>query len=555
MKTTCCKIIRLMFFSLALFALIIGRPQAAAAKTQRVAVLPFKINAEKDLSFLRNGIVDMLSSRLSWEDKVVVLSREETAKALETIASPITEGSAREIGTRLGVDYVLFGSLTVFGNSVSIDAKMVDISGSKPPLTFFNQSQQMDQVIPDINLFATDINDKLFGRAMPARQAYAQPQIPQEQSDLRTHPEKMLADGFGGMDEEQPKRVSPGSAFMATQEASGRPAQFWKSQSIKQQIVGIAIGDVDRDGKQETVLVTPNSVEIYRFEKERFYKVNTIAERRLGHIIGVDVADINGNGYPEIFVSSLNPYQKFIKSFVLEFNGQAYTEIVKDSEWYFRVVEHPGRGKILLGQRHKTSSPLSGDIYEMEWKNSEYEPANKLFPAKHANVLGFAFGNAMNDGSEVAVAFDAEDYLRVYDLTGKEIWKDGEHSGGTLQHFEPPGQNPEDIKDKAYYPMRTRIVDINRDGKNEVITAYNHRLSELLSYRKFTGGEIEIRSWDGIGLAVHFKTRKLAGFFSDFAVGDFDSDGKNELVAAIVIVTGDTVVTTPKSAVISFELE
>lgn len=555
MKTTCCKIFRLIVLGLLLFAVSVGRPETAAAQPRRVAVLPFKINAEKDLSFLRDGIVDMLASRLAWEDKVVVLSREETARVLKTDAAAITEGSAREIGTRLGVDYVLFGSLTVFGNSVSIDAKMVDVSGSKPPLTFFNQSQQMDQVISDINLFATDINEKIFGRAMPARQAHSQIQTPPGQSDLRAHPEKMLANGFGEMDEEQPKRVSPGSAFMATQEASGRSAQFWKSQNIKQQIVGIAIGDVDRDGKQETVLVTPYSVEIYRFEQQRFYKVNTVAERRLGHIIGVDVADINGNGYPEIFVTSLNPYRKFIKSFVLEFNGQAYTEIVKDREWYFRVVEHPSRGKILLGQRHKTSSPLSGEIYEMEWKNSEYEPAVKVFPANLANVLGFAFGNAMNDGGEVAVTFDAEDYLRVYDLTGKEIWKDGEHSGGTLQHFEQLGQSPEDMKDKAYYPVRTCLFDINRDGKNEVITAHNQRLSELLSYRKFSGGEIEIRTWDGIGLAAHFKTRKLSGFFSDFAVGDFDSDGKNELVAALVIAPGDDVVTPPKSAVISFKLE
>ena len=59
------------------------------------------------------------------------------------------------MGTGLGADYVLFGSLTVFGNSVSIDAKMVDVSGENRPLSFFNQSQGMDQVIPGINLFAS----------------------------------------------------------------------------------------------------------------------------------------------------------------------------------------------------------------------------------------------------------------------------------------------------------------------------------------------------------------------------------------------------------------
>ena len=552
MKTKSTTIFKIGFLSVLFIALMAAGPQSAAAKPQRVAVLPFKINAEKDLSFLRDGIVDMLASRLSWEDKVVVLSRVETARVLETVASPITEGTAREIGTRLGVDYVLFGSLTVFGNSVSIDAKMVDISGSKPPLTFFNQSQQMDQVIPGIDLFATDINDKIFGRAMPARQVYAPSQTPQEQTDLRTHPEKLFAQGFDDREMEESQRVAPGPAFMATKEARSQSAQFWKSHSLKERIVGLAIGDTDHDGKQETIILTPHTVELYRFEKSRFYKINTIADHHLDNFIGVDVADINGNGYPEIFVSALNPLKNMISSFVLEFNGQTYTEIVKDSRWYYRVVGDNTRGTILLGQRHVTQNPFSGAIFEMVWNDSDYEPANQVLRSNRANAMGVALGNAMNDGSEVDVVFDNLDYLKIFDSAGNDIWKDGEHSGGTPEYFE---LREGSVEDKIYYPMRIVIRDIDRDGKNEVITVNNKRLSELLSYRKYTEGEIEIRGWDGIGLAVLWRTRKLSGHFSDFAVGDFDNDGKDELIAALVIRTGSVVTTEPKSTVIAYELQ
>ena len=556
MKTTYYAILRLVFSGLVIITAFMCNPGIAAAVPKRVAVLPFKINAEKDLSFLRNGIVDMLSSRLSWEDKVVVLSREETAKALETIASPITEGSAREIGTRLGVDYVLFGSLTVFGNSVSIDAKMVDISGSKPPLTFFNQSQQMDQVIPDINLFATDINDKIFGRAMPARQVYAPSQTLQEQTDLRAHPEKLFAQGFDDREREEFQRAAPGPAFMATQEARSQSAQFWKSHSLKERIVGLAIGDVDHDGKQETVIITPHTVEVYRFEQKRFFKINTIAEHKLDNFIGVDIADINGNGYPEIFVSSLNPHRNMVSSFVLEFNGQTYTEIVKNDPWYYRVVESPSRGKILLGEKESIKGPFWGKVFELSWGNSGYEPTNPVhLRAWRAQVLGLAVGNAMNDGSEVVVAFDPEDNLRLYDLTGNEIWKEGQHSGGGAEYYVISTGGSADDEKRGYYPVRIIVRDINRDGKNEVITVKNERFSEILSYRKFTAGEIEIRSWDGIGLAVLWKTRKLTGYLSDFAVGDFDNDGKDELVAALVIQTGAGVTTTPKSTLIAYELE
>jgi len=544
-----------LFIILILLAAMIGYPQTAAAKLYRVAVVPFKINAEKDLSFLRDGIADMLTSRLAWEDKVAVLTREETVKALETVTSPLNESKARQIGGRLGVDYVLFGSLTVIGNSVSIDTKMVDVSGSKPPLTFFNQSQGMDQVIPIINLFATDINAKVFGRDMPARQAYAPPQTSQEQASVRAHPEKLINQGFGNIDDPNRLTSAPGSAFMAAAGTSRHAAQFWKSQNIRKRIEGVAIGDINQDGKKETIIVTSHSVVAYRSENNRFLKIKTLAEHRRNNYIGVDVADINGNGTPEIFITSLNALRNAVNSFVLEFNGQTYIEIVKKSPWYYRVVDHPGRGKVLLGQRHTGEMPSSGKIFEMAWQSSGYEPANQVMRTRRANVLGFALGNALNDGTEVAVAFDDLDYLKVYDLTGKEIWKSGEHIGGSARFFDIGRKGADDMDNLAYYPARIHIWDIDRDGKNEVITVKNKRFSKLMEFRKFIDAVIEIRAWDGIGLAALWRTRKLSGYFSDFAVGDFDNDGKDELVATLVIKTGSTMASKPKSTVIAYELQ
>jgi len=558
-----------MFFSVLVFAVIIGSSQSATAKVNRVAIVPFQINAEKDLSFLRDGIVDMLTSRLYLEDKVAVLSREETAKVLETVSPPINESKARKIGSRLGVDYVLFGSLTVFGNSVSIDAKMVDVSGSSPPLTFFNQSQGMDQVIPNINLFATQVNAKVFGRAMPVQKVpvtsqtpqtqtlQAQTpltQTPQDQISYRANPEKLFAGGFSENDNQDLQKSAPSLAFMASREAS-KSAQFWNSRSIRHRINGIAIGDIDKDGKQETVIITEHSAEAYRFDKNRFLKIKILAERHLDNLIGVDVADINGNGYPEIFVTSLNPRRNMVNSFVLEFDGKTYAEIVTGSHWHFRVIDHPLRGQILLGQRHKSSTPFSGQIHEMVWENSGYEPADKVMHGRHTNVMGFALGNVMNDDTEVAVAFDDLDCLRIFSPAGKERWKDSEHSGGRAEYFVVSEGSAGEFAEKAYYPMRILIMDITGDGKNEVVTVKNHKFSEMVSYRKFTHGEVQIRSWNGVGLGVLWRTRKLKGYFSDFASGDFDNDGNEERVASLVIKTGLTLGTKPKSKVIAYELQ
>jgi TolB-like protein len=542
-----------------LFGMIVCSSQSAVAKVKKVAIVPFKINAEKDLSYLRDGIVDMLTSRLSVEDKVVVLCREEIASVIQTVSAPMNENKAREIGTRLGVDYVLFGSLTVFGDSVSIDAKMVDVSGEHPVLTFFNQSRGMDEVIPKINLFATDINEKAFDRAMPSQKAVVAPQTPQtqpppEQSDVRMHPEKMFAKGFESVDTQGTQGPAPGLGFMATQAARSPSAQFWASRSIRHRINGISIGDIDGDGKQETVIITEHSVEAYRFDNNHFLKIKILAECDLDNLIGVDVADINANGTPEIFVTGLNPHRNMVKSFVLEFDGQDYVEIVSDSRWYYRVVDHRLRGHILLGQRHKGDTPFSGQVYEMVWENKDYTPVNEIQHGRRTHVLGFAYGDAINENMDLAVAYDNLDYLRLFSATGSERWKDGEHSGGGSEYY-VTARSTSEYEEKIYYPVRILIRDITGNGKNEVITIKNHQLSEWISYRKFTHGEIQIRSWNGVALSVLWRTRKLKGYFSDVAIGDFNNDGNEEVVAPLVIISGLVEMTKPKSKVIAYPLK
>jgi len=201
------KNIKLKILSLLLSGIMIsafgGVPSALSADVKRIALLPFKINAEKDLSFLRDGIFDMLSTRLSKEGQVEVLSRGAVDAAMQSAApsGTVNEAAARSIGTRLNADFVLFGSLTVLGENVSIDAKMVDISGNQPTMSFFDQSNDLGAVITKINLMAVDINDKMFGRqtqTVAQAPAAAQPKpAPPNKADIYAHPENVLKeDGF-----------------------------------------------------------------------------------------------------------------------------------------------------------------------------------------------------------------------------------------------------------------------------------------------------------------------------------------------------------------------
>jgi TolB-like protein len=531
-----------------------------AAEPRRVALLPFKINAEKDMSFMQNGIFDMLSSRLAQEGEVVVIGRQEAENAFEAAGSPdpVTESVARAIGASLNADYTLFGSVTVFGDSISIDAKMVDVTAKTPTASFFDQSQDLGGIITKINQIATKINANVFGRQPEVARKAAPPETaapaskPAPADELHAHPEKLLKKG--GAEGE-------GSPFIMTTEEEKEEQdafqKFWRSASFKHLINGIALGDVDRDGKMETVVVTPQEVIIYRAESGRFYKAHEIKDNSSRYPIGVDIADINDNGFPEIFVTSLAATRNTVDSVVFEYDGQAFQKIVDGSSWYYRVCDVPGRGKILLGQKHRVTKPFAGPVYDMIWQNSEYAPETEIETPREIQVMGFGLGDILNDKQQTAAAYRKDDRIQIIDASGKEIWKSSERYGGSTLHCYGEKESREEVRNFIYYPMRLLVSDTNGDGESEVIVVNNHELTgrHLEKFRKFTNAEVQSMTWDGLGLQTRWKTRKITGFIRDYALGDFDNDGKIELVAAVILSEGSVVlITEPKSTIIAYEL-
>jgi hypothetical protein len=93
--------------------------------------------------------------------------------------------------------------------------------------------------------------------------------------------------------------------------------------------------------------------------------------------------------------------------------------------------------------------------------------------------------------------------------------------------------------------------------ETEVIAVQNHDLtaSTLKEFRYFNKTYLAGFTWDGMGLGPSWKTRHLTGYIQDFAVGDFDNDGQDELIAALVMKEGRVaLISEAKSTIIGYEL-
>jgi TolB-like protein len=177
---------------------------------KKIAILPFEIHSEKDITHIKQGIEHMLSSRLSWTDHTTIADKRTLKNALKNSSNLSDEKYLSSIAKKTNSDYVLTGSITEFANAFSIDAKVYNINDHtfKP---FFGQASKIDRIIPEISILAAKINKIVFDRTTEKYEEFAEAQsdVVQKQQEQRMDPEKMWTPQYDSDDSVQ----SPGWRF------------------------------------------------------------------------------------------------------------------------------------------------------------------------------------------------------------------------------------------------------------------------------------------------------------------------------------------------------
>jgi len=126
---------------------------ALAAPEARVAVLPVVVHSLDEREYLRDGIADMLTTRLTRSREVKVIRIEDAGQA--TIDLEAARASAREAGA----DWVVYGSFTRFGEGASLDLRAASAAehGISAERSIFTQSGSLSGIIPQLD----DVSSKI----------------------------------------------------------------------------------------------------------------------------------------------------------------------------------------------------------------------------------------------------------------------------------------------------------------------------------------------------------------------------------------------------------
>ena len=513
-----------------IFVIHLAMPALGSAQAGRIAFLPFQANAPKDMSYLTSGIRDMLASRLASEVGLSVIDKAVVDKALSNAGTPTQAEGFLSLAKALKADYLVVGSLTALGSSLSLDAKVFE-AGKDVSQNFYATAKNESEIIQSIDSLAWDISEKVFARKRPAT-AQLTPRADAVQAPPQyatAHPERAFTGRAGSSPFVYSKGIN--SAF-----------DFTKSQNMKLSLQSMETADLDGDGVPEVILADQDSVHIYKRDGSRLSKVGRISGTKSFRIHAVSVADLNGNGKPEIYVSAADHQNP--RSFAFEWlGGDKANYLFKDAPWYVRVIQIPGEGTVLAGQRADFDRAVTPGIYRLGLSGTMVKRESSIEVPSQINLFEFTIADLDNDGSREIIVIDRDDRLRVMRSAGTLLWKSDDYYGGTTRYiggtpvmdtFELTG---DEKYDRIYVPSRIIVQDVNGDGIVDVIINKNLSSSARLfkNMKNYPSGEIHALSWNGIALSELWRTRKIDGYIADYLLRPNAEKTGAELMVGIIL--------------------
>ncbi|MBI1893739.1 MAG: VCBS repeat-containing protein [Candidatus Rokubacteria bacterium] len=425
----------------------------------------------------------------------------------------LTEQEAQALARSAGADYLLFGRFTKTGEAFSLDAGLLDLRSGRLVGRFVADGEGMSSVIPKVGVLAESVR-KRFATLGPAPPPPAVGRfVPAPTSPLaRPEPEA---------------RAAPSSPARPQPEA---PAKPWISRPLALEIRGLGVGDVDQDGANDIVLLAKREVHVYRWQGSDLELVTRYTTGRSLEYLGVDVADLNGDGLAEIYVTAVAAGDS-MSSFVLEWRGSDLRPVVSSLPWHLRVVQLP-EGPTLVGQGRGREKMFDGLVRRLVWRGNQLVSGEPLALPGHVTLYSFAMADLDADGRAEVASLQARSPLILYDSQGRILARGARYGQTALYMVEKRGQN-DDSEEGFQLPGRILAVNLPGQGTGLLVSRNHETIGVFERLRTFTNGEVIALQWKGDDLDEVWQTERLA-YVADFAVAPLQPRGEPMLLIGTV---------------------
>ncbi|SHJ39082.1 FG-GAP-like repeat-containing protein [Halodesulfovibrio aestuarii] len=529
---------------LAVLMLMLSMSVAFAEGAKTFGIVPFTVNGPKTFTYLERAIPQMLSSRLFWKDKFIPVD----ASALDGVVTPANNAEAQKTLAASGADYLVYGSVNIIGDQTSLDVRVADKKGNVWPRS---ASSSLNDMIPTLQNIAGAINTEVFDRPDARAQAVAQAKERVNQMNPAITVNQTSAN--------QEIYLNPQFRYAGNNDSENR----LRSNALRFAAHGMAVADLTGDKKNEVVLLDKHTVRVFNFEKNILVPLTEVKPQRRFDLLTVRAADIDRDGVSELIVSGMDKDQAS-QTFFYTMKSGKLVEFAPSVKMLVNVVPLPPTYlPTLIGQKtRKGGTVFRPGIEELAYVNGEVVSSRRVAVPKKANLYNFVWVPD-DEGDKVLVLLPDSEKVAVFNSKFDRMVSSAVSYSGSTVSIENDDTMPGLGKDKLlipskyYIPMPFVVEDLDHNGKYEVLV--NKPISVAAQffdrYRFFPQGEIHSLQWDGVGLALQWKTRRIKGGVMAYQIADLDNDGIMDLVVGINTHPGATGFEARKTMVLGYPLD
>jgi hypothetical protein len=468
-----------------------------------------------------------------------------------------------DVAKSLAADLVLVGSITTLGTGVSIDARLFRAAIGATE-SFFAAAVDQNGVIGAVDKLAADITANIAAEGEPGPTAGTAPVSPElspatdPAAEQALHPDRLFlpvpvpvpvpAPAPAPAPAPTPAPVAPA---IAAPPPAGSALPATRSQLLDLEVQVMDVGDVFGEGRDQIILAEKQRITVFRQEGERLVPAGEApAAPRHVRIIALNLADLNGNGRDEIYISAVADNSPL--SYAVEWDGRNFVKLFDKQRHYLRPLLLPGRGWVLYGQEGGLEGPVKPGIYKADAFSGALLPSERLAVPESVNLFEFVMGDFTGDGRLETAVQTQDDDLLLFDSGGEVLWTGSGNYGYTGRFIGPAYAGGLGAQKNLQVPTRLVASDVHGDGRQELVVMENPAgvAALLKTVNSFVGGSIKVLGWNGVTLTELWATGALGSYVASFQAKGADP----RLYIAMVTKKAGTLLGASRSVVASHDL-
>ena len=512
----------LRLFIAALLPLVVWLPATANAASKSVILFPFSITAPQSYAYLSKAVPATIQAGLN---RPGVLE----ARPVQIKVSSLAEASKARNAQH--ADYVVWGVVTVLGTECTVEVNSSDRDGKTWSKTGQGPVSGLTTTVQNL---AAALSSEALG--LPSV-AYAGQQGGGQMVN------RMNSDIVVNETGQQQVYLNPQFRY---QGAWANDASRLRSQRLPNKMVDMAVGDFNGDGKNEIAVLGDHKLTIYAWSADGKLKpLGETVVSRSNLNFSMRSIDINRDGVKDLVIATYEQDSNRPYSYFYTFAGNKLAECAERVPYFASVVSTPPNfAPTLVGQGWDSIKLFAPGVRVMEKHGAKLPLGSRLDLPEGAKVFNICWlpGDKNGKGDQLVMLTDDE-RIKLFQGSGNTlIHTTIERFSGSatgMEHYKGmPGLDPDrnyQLPGKYYAPMRLITADLGHIG--EYVLLINKPISTASQlfdrYRYFPQGEIHALYWDGVGLALKWKTRRIRGSVASVDLADANNDGVLDLVVGL----------------------